>query len=160
MTQKADFNAEEWSLILEGPPVAALMVIAADRGGTIRESLSMGKAYAAERENQGSSELLDAIVRDKPTLDPKSLGSPAELPTTGRARLDGALTTLEAKATSVEVDDYRRFVYAVAERVARSHKEGGFLGIGGKEVSDSEREALAAIAETLSYTPPQTAAGY
>lgn len=160
MTQKADFNAEEWSLILEGPPVAALMVIAADRGGTIRESLSMGKAYAAERENQGSSELLDAIVRDKPTLDPKSFGSPAELPTVGRTRLDGALKTLEAKATSVEVDDYRRFVYAVAERVARSHKEGGFLGIGGKEVSDSERETLATIAETLSYTPPETTPGY
>ena len=158
MTQKADFNAEEWSLVLEGPPIAALMVIAADRGGTIRESLSIGKAYAAELENQGSSELLDAIVRDRPTIDPKSFGSADQIPVLGPARLDGALNTVEQKATSVEVDDYRRFVYAVGERVARSHKEGGFLGIGGKEVSDAEREALAAIAATLDYTPPEAPA--
>lgn len=158
MTQKADFNAEEWSLVLEGPPIAALLVISADRGGTIRESLSIGKAYAAERENHGSSELLDAIVSDRPTLDPKAFQSPGEIATVGMARLRGALETVEAKGTSIEADDYRRFVYALADRVARSHKEGGFLGIGGKEISDAERNALETVASTLGYTPPQAPA--
>ena len=155
MTQKADFNAEEWSLVLEGPPIAAMLVIASDRGGTIRESLSIGKAYAAERENHGSSELLDAIVSDRPTLDPKSFESPTDIATVGMARLRGAVETIEQKGTSVEVDDYRRFVYSLAERVARRHKEGGFLGIGGEEISDAERNALQTIASTLDYTPPE-----
>ena len=46
MTQKAEFNAEEWSLILEGAPTAAMIVIAAGKGGTIRESMSIGKALS------------------------------------------------------------------------------------------------------------------
>jgi hypothetical protein len=71
------------------------------------------------------------------------------------ARLRGALETVEQKGTSIEVEDYKRFVYALADRVARSHKEGGFLGIGGKEVSDDERTALETVASTLGYTPPE-----
>ena len=43
MTKKADFNAEEWSVVVEGPVVAGMWVIAADRGGSIRESLAMGR---------------------------------------------------------------------------------------------------------------------
>ncbi len=34
----------------------------------------------------------------------------------------------------------------MAETVARAHKEGGFLGIGGKEVSEAEQAALDRIA--------------
>ena len=50
MTSKAEFNGEEWSRLLEGPALAGLIVIAAERGGTIRESISMAKAYNAARE--------------------------------------------------------------------------------------------------------------
>ena len=41
MTSKADFNAEEWSKLVEAPALVALRVIAADRGGKVRESLSL-----------------------------------------------------------------------------------------------------------------------
>lgn len=155
MTQKADFNADEWSLILEGPPLAALRVIVADRGGTIRETLSIGKVYASEQKNEGNSELLDAIVQDRPQVDAKRYADPEEAKTAAMDRLGEALAAVERKATSVELEDYRRFVYAVADKVARAHKEGGFLGIGGKEISADEREALEQIAERLGYTPPQ-----
>jgi hypothetical protein len=37
----------------------------------------------------------------------------------------------------------------VGETVARAHSEGGFLGIGGKEVSEREQAALDAVAETI-----------
>ena len=53
MTEKAAFNAEEWSKLVEAPALAALRVVAADRGGTIRESLSLGRAYAEVREEGG-----------------------------------------------------------------------------------------------------------
>ena len=46
MTEKADFNAEEWSTLVEAPALVALRVIAAERGGTLRESLSLGRAYS------------------------------------------------------------------------------------------------------------------
>ena len=58
MTTKADFNAEEWSLILEAGPTAAMVVIRANKGGTIRESLAIGKVNNEARQAQGQSELL------------------------------------------------------------------------------------------------------
>lgn len=154
MTRKADFNAEDWSLILEGPPLAALRVALAARGGTIREMLSITKAYAEERENHGNSELLDAIVSDQPSVKPNRYANEEALQTKGVARLSEALAALERTGTSIEVTDYKRFTYALAKRVARAHKEGGFLGIGGEEISDGEREALAEVAAALSYDPP------
>jgi len=36
MTGKADFTAEEWELLLEGPTGAGRVVAAAERGGGIR----------------------------------------------------------------------------------------------------------------------------
>src|SRR5438105_2026595 len=55
MTGKADFTDEEWDLILEAPPSAGLLVITADRGGSVRESFSMAKAYAEARQQHGES---------------------------------------------------------------------------------------------------------
>ena len=63
--------------------------------------------------------------------------------------ISDTIAILEAKATSDEVDAYRGFVLAVAERVAHAHKSGGFLGFGGHEVSENEQEALDAIAEAM-----------
>ncbi len=159
MTQKADFNAEDWSLILEGPPLAALRVITAHRGGTVRETLSIGKEYASEQQNDSNSELLDAIVKDRPALDTKRFANPEEIKGAGMDRMAEALATLVKTGTPAEVEDYKRFVYAVAERVARAHKEGGFLGIGGKEVSPEEQEALDEVAAHLGYTPPPAEPG-
>ena len=34
MTRKADFNAEEWSTVVEGPLFAGLKVVSSHRGGT------------------------------------------------------------------------------------------------------------------------------
>ena len=41
MATKADFNAEEWDRLREGPAAAAVLVIAADKGGSLRESVAL-----------------------------------------------------------------------------------------------------------------------
>jgi hypothetical protein len=149
MTKKADFNAEEWSLVLEGPPIAGMIVITAERGGTLRESISLGKAYTEAREQHGSNELLDEIVNANPAIDRDAFSSAEELREQGPQRLRDAVTLLESKATSDEVEGYRKFVVDLAQRVAEAHKEGGFLGVGGKEVGDAERAALDEIKEAV-----------
>ncbi|MGI8460272.1 MAG: hypothetical protein ACR2OC_01365 [Solirubrobacterales bacterium] len=149
MTKKADFNAEEWSLVIEAPPIAGLVVITAQRGGTLRESISLGKAYVEAREQHGNSELLDAIVAEKPEMQPKKYGSAEELREGGLAKVREAVELLEEKATSEEVDDYKKFVVSLADRAAHAHKSGGFLGIGGDEVSESERAAMDEINAAL-----------
>jgi len=59
---------------------------------------------------------------------------------------------LGQKATPEEVEGYRKFVLSLAERVAAAHKEGGFLGVGGEEVSDAEQKALDEVASALGTT--------
>ena len=140
MTEKAAFNAEEWSRLVDAPALVALRVIAADRGGTIRESLSLGRAYAEARRD--GPMLFQEIVSSAPQVDPSGLKDPGALPQRAESAVREALALLEQKATPEEVEAYRDFLLKVAETVARAHKEGGFLGIGGKEVSESEQAAL------------------
>jgi hypothetical protein len=149
VTKKADFNAEEWSTVVEGPLLAGMRVIAADRGGTIRESIAMGQVYAQARQRHGESELLDDLVSSPPALDPERLRGTSDVGAASTDRLRAALGILEQKASPEEVDGYRRFVVNVAEAAAKAHKEGGFIGIGGKQVSESEQAALDEIAATL-----------
>jgi hypothetical protein len=148
MTRKSEFNAEEWSRIVSVPALAALRVIAADRGGTIRESLSLARAYQEARQ-RGGTELLDELVASAPELDRQELRSPEALRDQSEQRLREALDLLTQRATPEEVEDYKRFVLGVADTVAHAHREGGFLGIGGKEVSEREQAVLDELSATL-----------
>lgn len=146
MTGKADFSPEEWELVLEGPPSAAMIVITAGRGGTLRESLSMAKTYAEARQLHGQSELLDEIVGAKPEIDHTRFHSFEELKQHGLTRLREAVALLADKATPQELDDYKRFVVTLAENVAKAHREGGKDA---SAISDSEQAAIDEIEHAL-----------
>jgi hypothetical protein len=148
MTTKAAFNAEEWSTLTTAPALTAMGVAMADRGGTLRESVSMARAYTAARRDE-SSELVREVVSAPPAIDPSGLQAPDGVSRVAADRLREAVTLLEDKATPEELADYRRFVIAVAETVAGAHREGGFLGVGGRDVSDREQAALDDIRATL-----------
>jgi hypothetical protein len=148
MTGSSDFTPEDWKVVLEGPPSAGLIVITAQRGGTFRETISMAKAYAEARQQHGQSELLDEVVSTKPKVDRSHHGSHEELEEHALAQLRDAAALLEAKATPEELDAYRRFVLALAERVAAAHKEGG------EQVSDAERATIDKIASALGSPLP------
>jgi hypothetical protein len=153
MTGKADFSPEEWEVVLKGPPSAGMIVITAQRGGTFRESFSMAKAYGEARKQHGESELLDEIASTKPEIDRTRYHSPEELKDHGLQHLREAVELLEQKATPEDVDEYRRFVLTLANRVAEAHKE-GLLGLSGERVSEAERAAVAEIAEALGTESP------
>ena len=91
MTKKADFNADEWATVVEGPLLAGMRVITAGRGGTLRESLAMGQTYAKARQAQGSSELLDELVSAPPAMDPSRLRSAGDIASMSTERLRHAL---------------------------------------------------------------------
>lgn len=150
MTTKADFNAEEWTTIVEGPLFAGMKVVAAGRGGTIRESMAMGRVYTHARQQQGASPLLDEIVASPPALDPKRAQEGQDVASLTTERLHEAVALMRRKASPDEVAAYERFVTSVAEAAAQAHKEGGVLGIGGERVSEAEQAALDEIAAMLS----------
>ena len=146
MTTKADFTPPEWELVLEGPPSAGMIVITAQRGGMLRETVSMAKAYAEARQHHGQSELLDEIVAVKPKLDHTRYRSLDELKEHSLGHLRDAVALLQGKVTPQELDEYKRFIITLADEVAHAHRE---HGRGGEAVSASEQAATAAIAEAL-----------
>ena len=141
MTDKAAFTEEEWELVREGPPTAGLVALSAEKGGSFRETWALAKFYAEARKEHGESELLDALVAEKP--DVKRYSSSEELESKGLGRLTEAVALLEQKATPGEVAGYRKFVMDVAEQVAKAHKEGG------QEVGEGEHAAIEKIAASL-----------
>ena len=145
MTTKSEFNAEEWERVARAPALAGVMVALADRGGTFRESLALGKAYAAAKRDGSGSELLQELVASPPSLDRESAGQPDQIP----EQIREAVRTVEEKATPEEAEEYRQFILRLADVVAHAHKEGGVLGIGGKEVSPEEQAALDRLSTTL-----------
>jgi len=154
MTAKAEFNAEEWSVVAGAPLLSAMMVIAADRGGSVRESVAVGKAYAAARE-QHDGEFMSALLATPPATAVQRPANAEDLHGQATAQLREAVAILERVGTEDEVVEYKRFVFSLAETVARAHKEGGFLGIGGKqEISETEQAALDEIAAIFDEPPP------
>jgi len=153
MTEKADFTEEEWKLLREAPTSAGMLVIQADRGGTIRESFSMAKAYAEARKEHGASQVLDDIASEKPEVDRTRFASVEDLRASLLQHIRDAVTLLQEKATPEEVDEYRRFLTNVATRVAEAHRE-GFMGMSGERVSEAERQALAEVAEASGASAP------
>jgi hypothetical protein len=139
VTGKSDFSEEEWKTVLEAPPSAGLIVIGSDRGGSIRESFSMAKAYTEARKEHGESELLDEIVSAKPEMDHTRYHSPEELKEGSLKHITDAVALLKEKATPEELDEYKKFIVALANRVAEAHKG----------ITDTERSVIAEIEGAL-----------
>jgi hypothetical protein len=146
MTSKSDFTAQEWQLILEAPPSAGMIVVTAQRGGSFREAIAMAKAYVEARKEHGKSELLDEIVAAKPERDHTHYRSPNELRQHGLQHLRDSVSVLETKATPEEVEEYRRFIVTLSDKVAAAHREHG------QDVSESEQAAINDITQALNAT--------
>ncbi len=143
MTTESAFSPEEWKTVLEGPPSAGMIVITAAHGGMFRETVAMSKAYVEARSQPGETELVDEIIRSKPAMDHTRYHSPEELREKGLGHLRDAVALLETKATPEELEGYRRFVLALAGKVAAAHREGG------QDESPAETDAIREIAAAL-----------
>jgi hypothetical protein len=163
VTTKADFEPDEWILVIEGPPLAAMHVLAAEPRDSERERVSIAKSYGEAREHlyfKASeapqwSELLQEILAEPARVamarvgTPEAMSSP-EVTDPKLERLRTAAAAVDAKATSEECLQYRHFVLGMAQRVADAHRKGGFLGLGGKRVvTERELQALDEVAAAL-----------
>jgi hypothetical protein len=146
MTTKSAFSPQEWKAVLEGPSSAGMIVITAAHGGTFRETYAMSKAYVEARAQHGESELLDEITAAKPETEHTKYHSVEELRKNGLEHVRDGVALVESKATAEELAGYRRFVLAVANKVAAAHKEEG------QSVSPAETDAIQAIAAALGTT--------
>ena len=147
MTGKADFTEQEWDLVRSAPVSAAMIVITAEHGGMMRETFAMAKAYGEARAQHGKSQLLDELVSSKPKRDDNHPRSFDELKRHGLDVVRQAIALLEAKAQPDEVEEYRGFVLALVDRVAKRHEEDGAA------ISPNEQAAIDEIAGALGPAP-------
>jgi hypothetical protein len=110
--------------------------------------MAMSKAYVEARAMHGQSELLDEIVAAKPKMEHTRYHSMEELRDAGLQHLRSAAALLESKATPEELDEYRRFILTLADKVAVAHREEG------QQVSPAEVAAIDQIAGALGTTEP------
>ena len=162
MTNKQDFTPEEWSKVLESIMLAGVAVSAAEPSGLwgmLKEGFASSMAIAKTKLDPGANELVKATIADLETSEGRSavqeaLGKdfkgakPAEVVQRSLADLREVSTILDAKAPR-DAAAFKAWLRSISQKVAEASAEGGFLGIGGVQVSDAEKATLADIAKAL-----------
>lgn len=166
MSERGDYTDEEWATLTGAPVAVIAAVIGASPNGPVGIAQEVGAAVQAferaaetRRDNPLIAAMLltlkgrfeaftgkaseDAAVEK---LDIFALGSD---PARALAAIGAARELLAQKAPPELAGEVGDWLLELAESVAAAASEGGFMGIGGEQVSAGEREALAAIAAAL-----------
>jgi len=137
------FSAQEWSVIARAPLLAAMSVIADDRGG-MRSNLA---AVRGDRDARGlyDTELMRELIAMPPADAIERPRDREALRHEAPAGLRPAMDVLERVASAEERAQYRRFVLALAEAAGHIARKDGLLRRGRATPTDSERDALRSI---------------
>jgi hypothetical protein len=153
------FTSEEWALLQNGPLHAAGLVILSDRsggGGVEKEIDALQAALDEAAAAAGPAELLGLLFRDRSAVGPMEdlvkahrRTEPEALQTAMLGPVTEALLLARAKASKSDTVAYQGLLIGASQKVAGAAKEGGFLGMGGVDVSDKEKAALDALAAAI-----------
>jgi Bacterial protein of unknown function (DUF937) len=156
---KAKFSPEEWATLQQAPVNAATLVMLSDKSGGAGREKEIMALYTTLDEavsRGGPAELVSILFRDN-----SGHGSVEELVKSFRKTdaqeihkiLIGPITEAvgiaRTKAPKADASAYQGLLLAVAQKVAEAAKEGGFLGMGGTNVSGDEKEAIDTIARAV-----------
>jgi hypothetical protein len=153
MATDKDFSAAEWQQIEAAAFMAGLAVSYGDlssKVGIADEASATGVAIRAG--SSSASEIVRTIAQrfaqgQRPTM-PALPNQPAYAQAALIEGCKGALAIVAAKVPG-EAEGYARFLLGVARAAAGAAREGGFIGVGIKKVSDAEERALASLAQAL-----------
>lgn len=127
--------------------------------GSIEGKLAGGTELAKANIDPGANALIKAVVADFGTTDGRSIarddlkekltgGKPADI----KAKCVDTLRQVSALVDSREPGDaaaFKGWLRQISRHVAEAATEGGFLGIGGVAVSETEKATLAEISGAL-----------
>lgn len=157
MATKSDFSAEEWTALRTTPHlVAAAMMLAGNSGlfGSFKESFT-----AAQGMYQGlasSNALIQALSQKEEVSEAQSFvrsqisfadapQAPGRFRDLAVAGVTNSLSALKRKQAMQDMQTYKQWLLDVAQKIAESAKEGGFLGFGGQLVSEGEQAFMQAL---------------
>lgn len=150
---RSHFADDEWVKVTLAPLAAAALVITAapsDKGDMEAELNASASALNKARDAARPEALLNVAFPAKVTAD--TFGKfmqetpRAAMPSTIKA----ATELVRKKAGKAQLAAYESMIMDVAQKAAEAAKEGGFLGMGKKLVSEEEEAALNEIKAALS----------
>jgi hypothetical protein len=143
VTDRSDFTPAEWEVVRQAPSYAGLSVSAAQRGGFFWEAIAIARTFKEVRAGEGKSELLDAIVEDKPHVARTRFRSADDARVHALEYIREAIAIVGQKGGAADVDAFARFILDVAESVAGAYPEVQ------EPISTGERKTLAEIAAAV-----------
>ena len=153
MASDKDFAAADWQRIEAAPFMAGLAIAYADLSNKVAiadEANATGETINAG--TSSTSEIVRTIAArfaagHRPTIPPIP-NQPADAQ---NALVDGCKAALElvAALAPAEANEYGRFLVGCAKAAATAAREGGFIGVGIRKVSEGEERALATLALAL-----------
>jgi len=162
MANKQSFTPEEWTKVLQSIMLAGVAVSAAEPSGlwgTLKEGFASSSEIARAQLDPGTNELIKAAIADLETSEGRSSvqealrkgfagAKPAEIVQRSLVNLREVSAILDTKAAG-DAPAFKAWLSSISQKVAEASSEGGFLGIGGVQVSDAEKATLADIAKAL-----------
>jgi hypothetical protein len=151
-----DFSDHGWQRLVEAGPQIALAVAASS--GSAKQSVAELDAFLRlvdeTADESGTESVLGQLAADTRS----KLASGMFSGNSGDAVPDGIQAAREAGAILAvhsnedESRHVRQWLLQVAHTVAGAARDGGILGIGGQDVSDTERDTMAEISDALGGT--------
>lgn len=148
-----EFTENQWQRLAEaGPQIARAVAASSGKSGQSETELDaflrLVDETADESDSAGLLGKLAAATRDKVATGMLTENPDEAIPNgIQAAREAGAI--LNVVADEQQARAIRQWLLQVAHTVASAVHEGGVLGIGGKQISDVERETMAEIADGL-----------
>jgi len=161
VTIYADYTPQEQQILRAAVEAAAVAVSAASPGRkeeTVSEGFAAASYVLGSRPDYVANTLVTSLIVDvearvhaeQPFHDFVEVASQPGAREEAMGRLHAVVALLDAKAAPDEARGYKEWLMRVATVTAEAGKEDqGFLGRGGVAVNDTERAALAEMAEVL-----------
>lgn len=158
MGVKENFTAEEWRALIKAPMLVSYAIAGAapsDEEGYIQEMKAVADAISESEERAAKDSLISEVVaqiianaedNERGQTEKISVNDTKER---ALANCREVASLLQAKASSQDAEDYKRWLLGVAQRVASAAKEGGIFGFGGSQVSKTEVATINEIASAL-----------
>lgn len=162
-----ELTTEDWYTVLEGATAASGLIMTADLSGPIGLTKEASAAVDVLREGQWKTPFIAAFRSQvlagtkeqqeafKQIAEARQEALKGQKPSHEQAvqmgldAITGAVALVQSKAGDDAAAEYRQLIWEVAQKTAAAGKEGGFLGFGGKPVSDAEQASLDRIRGVL-----------
>lgn len=156
MTTKANFTDSEWELLLQAITLVSMTVIGSDFTlfSAVKEVFALQKIRKQTKSNYQNNQLIQDLLADTSDAEKKTQINEIENSENFADFLENVLEKLKAavaiahlKATPIEAQEYKEFLYEIANQIANASGEGIF-GTGPK-VSQKEAIVLEQIKKAI-----------